>query len=87
MVQCKRFFAMAIGMVHTRNQIASSLRSRWVQERLDAQVLLIHLKQLDFPALSVQVCNQARFSGQSCWSKRDALSRFVLDYDQRKAAG
>ena len=60
--------------------------SRWFPERLDAQVLLDPFEeQLDFPALSVQVCNQLGFQGKVVGQNVMRFPRFVLTTTRRQS--
>jgi len=50
-------------------------------KRLDAQVLLDPFeKQLDLPALAIQICDQLGFEGEVVGQKCDALASVVLDH-------
>ena len=50
-------------------------------KRLDAQVLFDPFeKQLDLPALAIQICNQFGFEGEVVGQKCDALASVVLDH-------
>ena len=57
-------------------------------KRLDPQVLLDPFeKQLDLPALAVQVCNQLGFEGEVVGQKCDALACVVLDHHTSQRGG